>query len=68
MNLPIDLCQYKDSKPIKVKLNKSLYGLKQAGERWNHLLNSIFIKHNFKRSIHDKCVYTYINNEINIKT
>jgi hypothetical protein len=51
MYLPTDLYKTDDAKPIKVKLLKSLYGLKQAGERWKNHLNELFIKNNFKRSI-----------------
>lgn len=45
-----------------VRLNKSLYGLKQAGELWYQKLNNIFIQAGYDRSIHDICVYTKINN------
>jgi hypothetical protein len=68
MYLPTDLYKTNDGKPVKVELLKSLYGLKQAGEKWNTHLYELFIKNNFKRSIHDKCVYIYINNETNSKT
>jgi hypothetical protein len=54
-------------KPVKIKFLKSLYGLRQAGERWNTHLNELFIKNNFKGSIHDICVYIQINNETNTK-
>lgn len=40
------------------KLNKSLYGLKQSGRNWNHVLNSFLISQSFIQSIVDPCVYT----------
>jgi hypothetical protein len=57
MYLPRDTYRNAKGKSIKTKLNKSLYGLKQAGELWNRLLNDKFIKLDFDRSIHDQCVY-----------
>ena len=53
---------------IKVKLKKSLYGLKQAGEHWNRLLNSKLLKFGFKRTIHDMCVYVQHDPERNEST
>lgn len=44
---------------ITVRILKSLYGLKQAGELWNELLDSVIIKIGFRKSIHDSCVYIY---------
>jgi hypothetical protein len=38
-------------------LNKSLYGLKQAGRMWNHMLSDFLLKNGFKRSMTDKCLY-----------
>ena len=35
----------------------NLYGLKQAGELWNQLINKIIIANNFTRSINDVCLY-----------
>jgi transposase InsO family protein len=39
------------------KLNKSLYGLKQAGRVWNQLLNRTLVQLGFRRSKSDSCVY-----------
>ena len=47
MNLPSDVYGSKFMGKIKVKLNKSLYGLKQAGELWYKLLTSKFYQHGF---------------------
>ena len=40
-----------------VKLNKSLYGLKQAGECWYKNINGIILSLGFSRLISDICVY-----------
>jgi hypothetical protein len=53
--------------PIKVKLNKCLYGLKQAGERWNNFINDVIQQLGFTRCIHDKCIYFYRKEETNIQ-
>lgn len=39
------------------KLNKSLYGLKQAARVWNLTLHNELIKNGFKQSDADKCLY-----------
>lgn len=39
------------------KLEKSLYGLKQAGRNWNHMLHSFLIDNNFVQNCADHCVY-----------
>ena len=58
MYLPKDVFFDEQTKaPVVVRLNKSIYGLKQAGDLWYKLLNDQFIKMNYKRSIHDNCVY-----------
>jgi hypothetical protein len=66
MNLPVELYS-NNSQPVKVKLNKCLYGLKQAGERWNHLINEIILSTGFSGCVHDKCIYYYSNDEVNTK-
>jgi len=43
------------------KLNKSLYGLKQAGKEWNDILNEELIKIGFNRLKSEPCVYTKLN-------
>ena len=40
------------------KLKKAIYGLKQAGRRWNERLNVFLVGLGFARSIWDRCVYT----------
>lgn len=40
------------------KLNKNIYGLKQAARVWNKKLNSILIKEGYKQSQVDLCLYT----------
>jgi hypothetical protein len=56
MNLPAKINKL-NGKPVKVKLIRSLYGLKQAGELWNSLLNSKLLVAGFIRLIRDQCVY-----------
>jgi hypothetical protein len=53
---------------FKVKLIRSLYGLKQAGALWNSLLNSKLLGSGFIRLIHDQCVYVKHDIETNAKT
>ena len=45
------------------KLNKTLYGLKQAGKEWNNKLNEELIKVGFTRLKSEPCVYKIINNK-----
>ena len=40
-----------------LKLNKSLYGLKQSGRNWNSLLHKFFVSNDFVQSSVDPCVY-----------
>ena len=46
-----------------LKLNKSLYGLKQSSKLWNEMLNKFLISLGFVRSIVDSCLYTYQKGE-----
>ena len=58
MYLPKDVFETPQSgRRVKVRLTKSLYGLKQAGDLWNKLINNQFINMGFYRTAHDQCVY-----------
>ena len=61
MQLPIDTYSESDGKPVIVKLKKSLYGLKQAGELFYKLMKRILIsvEVGMKCCIHDMCVFTW---------
>ena len=48
---------------LVMKLNKSLYGLKQSSRNWNNCLNDFFISQNFKRSYSDPCLYSKFHND-----
>lgn len=44
--------------PGKVcKLNKSLYGLKQAARVWNERLTSVLNNHGYRKSVEDECLF-----------
>ena len=45
------------------KLKKSLYGLKQSGRNWNHMLHKFLIDENFNQSFADPCLYTKFEGE-----
>jgi len=40
-----------------VRLNKSLYGLKQAGRAWNALLTATLKEHGFTQNLADPCIF-----------
>ena len=42
---------------VVVRLQKSLYGLKQAGRLWSHLLHEKLSDAGFKQSLTDSCLY-----------
>lgn len=44
------------------KLNKTLYGLKQASRGWNERFNDFIIQLGFNRSQSDPCIYTFHSN------
>ena len=48
----------KDGNELVMKLNKSIYGLKQSGRNWYKTLSSFLIESNFSQSEIDNCVYT----------
>ena len=45
--------------PLVCKLNRSLYGLKQAGREWAQLFASFLTSWGMERSTVDTCLYTY---------
>lgn len=47
-----------------LKLNKSLYGLKQSGKNWNNMLHVFLIHENFQQSLVDYCVYVKENDGV----
>jgi len=57
MKLPTNTYQHDNGKPIVVKLKKSLYGLKQAGELFHKMIHNCITTIDYKQSIHDQCVY-----------
>ena len=44
--------------PLVCKLQKSLYGLKQAGRNWNKLIDNWMKQYGFIQSHADPCLYT----------
>jgi len=69
MYLPTDVFEtLKSGRRVKVKLIKSLYGLKQAGDLWNKLLNKQFIEMGYHRCAHDQCVYILNDKDTGIQT
>ena len=46
-------------RPLCVKLNRSLYGLKQAGREWAHLFASFLVSWGFVQSSADTCLFMY---------
>ena len=50
---------YGNGKDQVYKLNKSLYGLKQASRNWNKAIDSWFQANGFKQSYGDPCLYRY---------
>jgi len=60
MALPEGFKNNEDTKCV-CKLNKSLYGLKQASKCWNKRFHTHITKLGFQRSDNDYCLY--INNQ-----
>lgn len=54
-----------DKSDLVLKLKRSLYGLRQSGRNWNHLLHSFLINLGFEQSLSDNCVYS--RNDVNGK-
>ena len=57
MQVPPGLPTTVDGDPVVCKLNRSLYGLKQAGREWATLLTSFLLEYGFVRSTIDTCMY-----------
>ena len=49
-----------------LKLNKSLYGLKQSARQWNKKLHSVLTQMGFKRLESDRSIYIYVKGEVKI--
>ena len=60
----MDLPPEGDEPPRRVRLLKSIYGLKQAGELWNRLLNKHLSEMGFTRCFSDSCVYVRIRDGV----
>ena len=67
MRLPVDTYSEANGKPVIVKLKKSLYGLKQAGELFYKLMKRILTSDTIgmKCCMHDMCVFTLFDDETN---
>ena len=53
----------KGKENLACRLNKSLYGLKQAAKVWNDQLHNILIKNDFCQSKNDMCMYVSKNSK-----
>ena len=47
----------KNGEDLVLKLNKSLYGLKQSGRNWNDTFNAYLTEHDLQRSVNEPCLY-----------
>ncbi|CAI5726248.1 unnamed protein product [Peronospora farinosa] len=52
----------KNAEKIMCKLDKAIYGLKQAASAWSKTIHAVFLKIGFKISGADQCVYVKVNN------
>ena len=59
MMLPEDCFRNVDGSPKVVRLNKSLYGIKQASFIFNKMVDDLLIAINVLPRIHDPCLYFY---------
>lgn len=55
---------YNDNSGRVCKLNKSIYGLKQAGRNWNKKLDATLKNYGLKSSMHDQCIYFSPKNDL----
>jgi hypothetical protein len=51
---------------LVLKLNKALYGIKQAPHEWNNEINSYILSLGFKQCVSDTCVYVKMSKTGNI--
>jgi hypothetical protein len=67
MKLPVDTYMEANGKPVIVKLKKSLYSLKQAGELFYKLMKRILTSEEtgMKYCMHDMCAFTLFDDETN---
>ena len=56
--------EFTDGTDKVCKLNKAVYGLKQASREWNKALNLVLLNFGLKRSKLDPCIYYKIFNNI----
>ena len=49
----------KNGRPLACKLNRTLYGLKQAGREWGILFSAFLVSWGFARSTIDTCLFIY---------
>jgi hypothetical protein len=50
-------------KSLVLKLNKSLYGLKQARRLWNQMMDGFLTENGYRKSVTDKCLYFRVEQE-----
>ncbi|RDX64212.1 hypothetical protein CR513_57263, partial [Mucuna pruriens] len=50
-----------ESKSMVSKLNKSIYGLKQASRQWYHKFHQVITSYDFEANVVDDCVYHNFN-------
>ena len=48
-----------------VRLSRSIYGLKQAGQLWHENLSSTLVPFGFEKSSGDECVLTKYDKDLN---
>ena len=60
MRVPPGIPQFNEKRePLVCRLNRTLYGLKQAGREWGVLFASFLVSWGFTRSTIDTCLFTY---------
>lgn len=52
---------FEDGSSKVCRLNKAIYGLKQAGRQWNRKLDQYLLEIGFQRNLCDPCVYVTPN-------